>query len=118
MKELPPIEGIESGLEKVEAKSSPDTEDKLEDAAVAKSAAETEVLLESAKDKREFRSQRRIYSRKFFIISVIYLLWVAWLTIMQGFVIVGFVLDSTVMVALIGAPLLVGVVKLFLPISK
>jgi len=53
MKEPPPIEGIESGLEKVESKSGPDTEDKLEDAAVAKSAAETEVLLESAKDKIE-----------------------------------------------------------------
>ena len=115
MKEPPPIEGIESGLEKVESKSGPDTEDKLEDAAVAKSAAETEVLLESAKDKIESRSQRRLYSRKFFILSVIYLLWVAWLTVMQGFVILGFVLDSTVLIALIGAPLLLGVARLLLP---
>jgi hypothetical protein len=114
----PPIEGIESGLGKVESKSAPDAEDKLEDAAVEKAAAETQVLVESAKDKRQMRFLRRLYSPRFFNMTVIYLLFVACLIVCSGFKIWGFALDSKVLVALIGAPLLVYVVKYFLSSSR
>jgi hypothetical protein len=117
-KNKPPIEGIESGLDKVESKPEPDAEDRLEDAAVEKSAAETKILLESARDSSDIRSSRRLYGKRFFILSIVYMIYVAILTIMQGFTILGFSLNSTVLVALIGVPVLGYVVKIIFASSK
>jgi hypothetical protein len=115
----PPIEGIESGLEKVESKTEPDAADKLEDASVDKMAAETKVLLENVKDKIDIRGLRRLFSRRLYVLAIGYLIYVGCLTLLQGFHILGFSLEGMVLVALIGAPPLLGyVVKIISSASK
>jgi len=109
-KDEDPIKGIESGVNKVESKPAPDAEDHLEEAATERIRAETAVLRENARDIRDSRFWRRHYSRRFYVLAIIYMLYVVALTIFQGFHIFGFSLAGIVMVALIGAPPLLGYV--------
>jgi hypothetical protein len=114
----PQIEGIESGLDKVQSKFEPDAEDKLENAAVEKTAAETKVLLENTRNTKDIRLLRRLYSEKIYRLATVYIIYLVLLSIIQGFHILGFSLDSPVLVALIGLPLLGYLVKILAGSSK
>jgi hypothetical protein len=117
-KATPPIEGIDSGLDKVASKFEPDAEDKLEDASAAKTAAETKILLENTKTAKDNRLLRRLYSKKIYRLAIVYIVYLVLLSIVQGFHIFGFSLDSPVLVALIGLPLLGYLVKILAASSK
>lgn len=94
---------MERSLESLDAKTSPDGNDKEEDQAAKEARAKTRSLEEQNEDKRSFRQLREKYARWVFRYLVCYSLACAAIVVLAGSQWGGFTLPEVVLSYLVGS---------------